>query len=324
MLRRLHPLELFGVLVPVPEPPLPLVTSLALLATTLLFTLQLEGGLLPLVLLGLLLSHLSTLLLLADAAAAAAEVEDQEEVVVDADADAAEAEESNDGGNAIEAIVVVVAATIFDEEALRTQLSKLDTKVSSAEPTPTVVHGDAALYSVAEVICLPMSMGSGDTEADDAAAPVPGNGLPAMLVIAEEFAVTACCCCRNLLAGGRETTTRYRVLPARSDSSLTAILSVSSGRSRLNMDCRCCWMSLPPEVVDEEAVEEPEIESRSSALSERERREVPEEGGAGGGAGSREAEVVVDGGMASAEAAPPRSGDSSFEPSIRAVPLPAK
>lgn len=190
------------------------------------------------------------------------------------------------------------------------------------------------MYSVAEVICLPMSMGSGDTEADAEAA-VPGNGLPAMLVIAEEFAVTTCCCCcRNLLAGGRETTTKYRVLPARNDSSLTAILSVSSGRSRLNMDCRCCWMSLPPEVVDvdvvDEAVEEPEIESRSSALSERERREVPEEaGGCGGGAGSRGGpEVVVDGGgMASEEeeVAPPRSGDSSLlEPSIRAVPLPAK
>lgn len=336
-------MQLFGVLVPVPaEPlPLPLVTSLAaaLLATTLLFTLQLEGGLL--VLLGLLLSHLSTLLLLLADAATADEVEDQEVVdvaVVDADADA-DVEESNDGGNAIEAIVVVdAAATIFDEEALRTQLSKLDTKVSSAEPTPTppptVVHGDAALYSVAEVICFPMSMGSGDTEADAAA--VPGNGLPAILVTAEEFAVNTCCCCccRNLLAGGRETTTKYRVLPARSDSSLTAILSVSSGRSRLNMDCRCCWMSLPPEVVDvdvvDEAVEEPEIESRSSALSERERREVPEEAdGGGGGAGSRGGpEVVVDGGMASEEeeeVAPPRSGDSSLlEPSIRAVPLPAK
>lgn len=176
-----------------------------LLATTLLFTLQLEGGLL-LVLLGLLLSHLSTLLLLADAEV----VEDQDVAVVDADADA----ESNDdgGGNAIEAIVVVVvvaAATIFDEEALRTQLSKLDTKVSSAEPTP-VVQGDAALYSVAEVICLPMSMGSGDTEADaeaDAAA-VPGRGLPPMLVTAEELAVVntcccccSCCCCLSLLAG---------------------------------------------------------------------------------------------------------------------------
>lgn len=175
-----------------------------LLATTLLFTLQLEGGLL-LVLLGLLLSHLSTLLLLADAEV----VEDQDVAVVDADADA----ESNDdgGGNAIEAIVVVVvaAATIFDEEALRTQLSKLDTKVSSAEPTP-VVQGDAALYSVAEVICLPMSMGSGDTEADaeaDAAA-VPGRGLPPMLVTAEELAVVnncccccCCCCCLSLLAG---------------------------------------------------------------------------------------------------------------------------
>lgn len=176
-----------------------------LLATTLLFTLQLEGGLL-LVLLGLLLSHLSTLLLLADAEV----VEDQDVAVVDAaDADA----ESNDdgGGNAIEAIVVVVvvaAATIFDEEALRTQLSKLDTKVSSAEPTP-VVQGDAALYSVAEVICLPMSMGSGDTEADaeaDAAA-VPGRGLPPMLVTAEELPVVntccccCCCCCLSLLAG---------------------------------------------------------------------------------------------------------------------------
>lgn len=175
-----------------------------LLATTLLFTLQLEGGLL-LVLLGLLLSHLSTLLLLADAEV----VEDQDVAVVDADADA----ESNDdgGGNAIEAIVVVVvvaAATIFDEEALRTQLSKLDTKVSSAEPTP-VVQGDAALYSVAEVICLPMSMGSGDTEADaeaDAAA-VPGRGLPPVLVTAEELAVVntccccCCCCCLSLLVG---------------------------------------------------------------------------------------------------------------------------
>lgn len=133
-------------------------------------------------------------MLLADAAAD--EVEDQQVVdtVVDADAeaDAAEAEESNDGGNVIEAIVVVAdaAATIFDEEALRTQLSRLDTKVSSAEPTPTpVVHGDAALYSVAEVICLPMSTGSGDTDAA-----VPGNGLPARLVNAEELLVITCCC----------------------------------------------------------------------------------------------------------------------------------
>lgn len=239
------------------------------------------------------------------------------------DADAAEAEESNDGGNAAEAIVVVVvvvAATIFDEEALRTQLSKLDTKVSSAEPTPQlVVEGDAALYSVAEVICRPISMGSGDTEADDAEG---GNGLPAMLAIAEELVVGAvefsccCCCCwRNLRAGGRDTTTRYRVRPARSDSSLTAILSVSSGRSRLNMHCRCCWMSLPPEAVDveDEAVEEPEIESRSSALSERERSEdlagwgVVEEGGGAGsrGAAAAAAEEDVDDGMAPVAVPPP-------------------
>lgn len=235
----------------------------------------------------------------------AADVEDQVAVVVDADAEAAT--ESNDGGNVIEAIVVVVVAvTVFDEEALRTQLSKLDTKVSSAAEPTLPVEGDAALYRVAEVICFPMSMGSGDA-ADD------GNGLPAMLVTADEFndALTCCCCWRNLRAVGRDATTRYRVRPDRSDSSLTAILSVSSGRSRLNMDCRCCWMSLPPDVdeavEEEDAVDDEAIESRSSALSERERREA-----AGGGAGSS--------GTASV---PPRSG-SSFEPSIRAVPLPAK
>lgn len=195
-----------GVLVPVP--PLPREMSLGatdvdatfvLLAT--LFTLQLG---LPLVLLGLLLSHLSTL----DADVVAVVV------VVDADAEAAAAAtESNDGGNAIEAIVVVVvadvAATIFDEEALRTQLSKLDTKVSSTvEPTPptVLVEGDAALYSVAEVICLPISgimAGKGDTDAEDAA----GNGLPATLVNADELAVVMSCCL-SLLAGGRDTTTR--------------------------------------------------------------------------------------------------------------------
>lgn len=210
--------------------------TFVLLAT--LFTLQLG---LPLVLLGLLLSHLSTLLLLPLDVADVADV-----VVVDADAEAAAATESNDGGNVIEAIAVVEDVAIFDEEALRTQLSKLDTKVSSTvEPTVmlVLVDGDAALYSVAEVICLPISgimAGNGDTDAEDAAATA-GNGLPAMLVTAEELAVNeddaavmSCCCgccCRNLLAG-RDTTTKYRVLPARSDSSLTAILSVSSGRSR--------------------------------------------------------------------------------------------
>lgn len=180
--------------------------TFVLLAT--LFTLQLG---LPLVLLGLLLSHLSTLV--ADVVAVV--------VVVDADAEAAAAAtESNDGGNAIEAIVVAdVAATIFGEEALRTQLSKLDTKVSSTvEPTPptVLVEGDAALYSVAEVICLPISgimAGKGDTDAEDAAAA--GNGLPATLVNADELAVVnehavvmSSCCCLSLLAGGRDTTTR--------------------------------------------------------------------------------------------------------------------
>lgn len=210
-------LPVVGVLVPVP--PLPREMSLGatdvdatfvLLAT--LFTLQLG---LPLVLLGLLLSHLSTLV--ADVVAVVVDA-----VVVDADAEAAAAAtESNDGGNAIEAIVVAdVAATIFGEEALRTQLSKLDTKVSSTvEPTPptVLVEGDAALYSVAEVICLPISgimAGKGDTDAEDADVAA-GNGLPATLVNADELAVVSehavvmsSCCCLSRLAGGRDTTTK--------------------------------------------------------------------------------------------------------------------
>lgn len=93
----------------------------------------------------------------------------------------------------IEAIVVVDAVTVAIFDALRTQLSKLDTKVSSGAATTQpglllVVEGDAALYSVAEVICLPMASGimagSGDTAADDAL----GSGLPPKLLLTDAAA----------------------------------------------------------------------------------------------------------------------------------------
>lgn len=76
------------------------------------------------------------------------------------------------------------AAEAFFDEALRTQLSKLDTNVSSpaeaaaAATTPTrtlllqtVVEGEAALYREAEVICLLIwiAIGAGDTDEDELA-----------------------------------------------------------------------------------------------------------------------------------------------------------
>lgn len=181
-----------------PDPGLPTLTTLPL-GLTLLF---------PQLLLGLSLSHLSTLLLLFNEATAAA------------------------------------AEAFFGKEALRTQLSKLDTKVSSpaAIPTPTrtllqtVVEGEAALYREAEVICL--LIGIGETDEDELA-----EGVVIVVAAVEQLkdssdCCRSCCCrsccgCRRIrLVRGRETTTRYRVRPARNDSSLTAILSVSSGRSR--------------------------------------------------------------------------------------------
>lgn len=82
-------------------------------------------------------------------------------------------------------------------------------------------------------------------------------------------------------------------------------------------------MSLPADAHDE-AVEEVDeaIESRSSALSDRAHSRRPGLVGAtpgGGGAGSS---VIA----ADAASTPPEGARSccSFEPSIRAVPLPAK
>lgn len=96
------------------------------------------------------------------------------------------------------------------------------------------------------------------------------------------------------------------------------------------MDCRCCWMSLPAdahdEAVEEDVVELDEaIESRSSALSDRARSDarmvVPPGGGAGSSVGGAGVAVAA----ASSSPPPPEGARScSFEPSIRAVPLPAK
>lgn len=114
-----------------------------------------------------------------------------------------------------EATEVDVAAF---EEALRTQLSKLVTNVSSPppqRPTPQLammlelVEGDAALYSAAEVICLLIGMmtgGAGETEEDEQADAVRED---------EDVSSSSCCCCcgtgwfwRERLALGRDTTTK--------------------------------------------------------------------------------------------------------------------
>lgn len=197
-----------------PDPGLPPTLTTLLLLLTLL---------LPQLLLGLSLSQLSTLLLMLLAL-----------LLLLLFTEAAAADEA------------------FFGEALRTQLSKLDTKVSSlgmapiAEPTPptrtlllqTVVEGEAALYREAEVICLliGIAIGAGDTDEDeladvDAVADVVAEREKASIWLS----ICCCCCCGSRyirLARGRDTTTRYRVRPARNDSSLTAILRVSSGRSR--------------------------------------------------------------------------------------------
>lgn len=195
-----------------PDPGLPPTLATLLLLLTLL--------LLPQLLLGLSLSQLSTLLLLMLLA-----------LLLLLFTEAAAADEA-----------------LFFGEALRTQLSKLDTKVSSlgVAPTPptrtlllqTVVEGEAALYREAEVICLliGIAIGAGDTDEDeladvDAVADVVAEREKASIWLS----ICCCCCCGSRyirLARGRETTTRYRVRPARNDSSLTAILRVSSGRSR--------------------------------------------------------------------------------------------